>query len=106
MRLWDDTLDIDAIGLIGDRLFRLLRIIPHFDLQSDHTFIYSYPREMRRINRQHRVCNLSGHIWEVETYDRPNDTFHLKCVRCFPHIDSRKTVFSYDPFTTVERKTD
>ena len=106
MRHWDDTLDIDMLRQIGNRLLRIFRFIPHFELQPDYTFIYSYPMEMRKIGRRHRICLLTGHMWEVETYDSPNDTFHLKCVRCFPHIDSRKTVVSYDPFTTVERKTD
>ena len=112
-----DTLDIDAMRRIevmaedamlrfGELLLRVIRFYPHFDLLSDHTFVYSYPHEMRRISRAHRICKLTGHRWEVETYDQPSSRFVLKCVRCFPHIDSRQAVFSYAPFTTVERKTD
>ena len=95
-----DTLDIDTLWTVWRRFF------PHVDLLTDYTFLYTHLPEMRRIRRQRRICKLSGHMWEVETYDPSSNRFVLKCVRCFPHIDSRQAVFSYAPFTTVERKTD
>jgi len=95
-----NTLDIDSLWSIWRKLF------PHVDLLTDYTFLYTHLSEMRRIRRQRRICRITGHLWELENYDPTSNTFVLKCARCFPHIDSRQTIVSYDPFTTVERKTD
>lgn len=95
-----DTLDIDVLTTVWNKLF------PHVDLLTDYTFLYTHLPEMRRIKRQRRICRLAGHLWELETYDPSINTFVLKCARCFPHIDSRQAIVSYDPFTTVERRAD
>ncbi len=97
MPKWASTSVIKSVGI---RLFRRV------DLLDDYTFLNTERAELRRIAKQRRRCTLVGHMWEVESYDRPNGIFQLKCVRCFPHIDSRQVIISYAPFTTVERKTE
>ena len=95
-----DTLDIETLRAVWYKFF------PPTELLDDYTFLHSYSAEMRRIKHQRRTCRLTGHLWELKTYDPTASTFVLKCARCFPHIDSRQAIVSYDPFTTVERKTD
>ena len=95
-----DTLDIDVLWSVWHKFF------PRIELLDDYTFLYLHIPEIRRIKRQRRICRLTGHLWELETYDPSIHTFVLKCARCFPHIDSRRAIVSYDPFTTVERRAD
>lgn len=101
----------DVLGWLKRLLTHPTPILPDhkFLIPPDHGFLDTYPAELRRIKRRRRRCSLVGHMWEVETYDSPTHTFHLKCFRCFPHIDSRQAIVSYAPFrqpNTVERKTD
>jgi len=92
--------NMSVIERIQNRLSRSVGLL------DDYAFLNTERSEIRRIAKQRRRCTLVGHMWEVELYDRPNGIFQLKCVRCFPHIDSRQAIVSYAPFTTVERKTD
>ena len=97
------TLDIDVLGHISDRFRQLTG--PDIDVLEGYEYIYSDDGWVRYVARKRRRCILLGHIWDFKEIRNGNE-YVLECFRCFPHIDSRRVVISYNPFSTVERKTD
>lgn len=62
--------------------------------------------DYRFIARKRRRCTLNGHMWELAQMVPTRNEYIIECYRCFPHIDSRRVIVSYNPFSTVEGKTD
>ena len=99
-----DTLDIEITGRIAEWIIMFWRrrvpVLPDWE----NLGIESY--DFRFIARKRRRCTLVGHIWEMTDLDTSTGEFTIECSRCFPHIDSRRVIVSYNPFSTVQRKTD
>lgn len=102
-----DTLDIEITGRIAEWLALFWdrywhRRVPLLPGWGDVATAY----ELRFIARKRRRCTLVGHIWEMTDLNRSTHEYTIQCGRCHPHIDSRRVIVSYNPFSTVQRKTD
>ena len=104
-----NTLDIDGVRHAVDKLFDWIRdrlnYTPNIKLLPDYQFVFEYPPEVRRIARKRRRCSTNGHMFSFrEIID--GDNYTVICDRCFPHIDSRHVIVSYNPFPTGDTKVD
>jgi len=88
------------------------RLIASTPLISGSEDIRLDARLLRTIHFARRRCSMLGHIWEVEemTTIGSNDSNHLYrfslvCWRCFPHIQSRRVVESYNLFAGSSKET-
>lgn len=108
LRVGQDTLDIRITGRIAEwvALFWRRLTVPDVPLLPEWDWQELEPTVARYIARKRRRCTLNGHIWEFTGLDPKRNEYTIKCFRCFPHIDSRRVVVSYNPFSTVQRKTD
>ena len=103
-----DTLDIEITGRIAEWVILFWRrlTIPNPPLISEWADTELEPANARYIARKRRRCTLNGHIWEFKGMRTDTHEYTIECFRCFPHIDSRRVIVSYNPFSTVEGKTD
>jgi hypothetical protein len=108
LRATGDILDIEILTHILRRIATLwnrltlpsVTLLPEFDgYELDRSAI-------RYLARKRRRCTLNGHMWEFKEIQMDRISYVVECVRCSPHIDSRRVIVSYNPFPTVERKTD
>ena len=85
----------------GWGLKRLQKIVP---ILSDEKYDYMVESSfhLKRIYRLNLICKVSDHIWEVEHIEHGTDgkksTYHVSCVRCFPHKHSRRQFATYNLF--------
>jgi len=63
--------------------------------------------EERQVRRKRMRCRLVGHQWHFVAYvSTVPPSYVLECVRCSPHIHSRKTIQSYNLFSMSQEETD
>lgn len=106
----DDTsaIDMTITGRIAEWFIlvwkrltgQIVPLLPEFE------YLKEEPAAVRYVARKRRRCTLVGHIWEFKEIQMDRVSYVVECFRCHPHIDSRRVIVSYNPFPTVERKTD
>lgn len=103
-----DTLDIEITGKIAEWVIMFWRrlTVPVVPVVPEFQEFGLGPEASRYVARKRRRCNLNGHIWEFKEIQMDGISYVVECFRCFPHIDSRRVIVSYNPFPTVQRKTD
>lgn len=104
MWLHANTMGIDEIGLAMTKVRKFFTYIPDITLLPDYEFIFQYPPEVRRIARRRRRCAVNGHLFSLVAIT-DGDNYTVECQRCFPHIDSRHIISSYNPFPMNESRT-
>ena len=108
LRLSGDTQDIEVTGRIAEWIvlfWKRITVSPPKVL-DDYQYVLDDPAAVRYMKRKRRRCTLNGHIWEFTGLDPSRNEYTIECFRCHPHIDSRRVIVSYNPFSTVQRKTD
>ena len=103
-----NTLDIEALEHLGNKVAAFWRRLttPKVELLDEYNYLLDSPEAVRYVARSRRRCTLNGHIWEFKQMQLDRTRYVVECCRCHPHIDSRRVIISYNPFPTVERKTD
>ena len=108
LRATGDTSDIETLNHIlrWVVLFWNRLTLPNVPLLPEFDSYNLDPSAIRYLARKRRRCTLNGHMWEFKEIQMDRISYVVECVRCSPHIDSRRVIVSYNPFPTVERKTD
>lgn len=92
------------------REWRLRRLVVSTPLLDGYEHMVLEVDDLRSTHRAATRCRRRGHIWECESVtsqevERPIFTFHLVCKSCFPHMQSRRTIQSYNLFAISEKDT-
>ena len=87
------------------RLNRLEKSVPTLE---DFPHVEYSPTQLRLIRRKRFICSNVGHIWEIENIQIDNDyipfKYNMVCTRCFPHMQSRRSVIAYNLFEPSEKE--
>ena len=100
------VIDFDPFRKI--RLWRLERLIQSTPLLDGFEHLTLEADDLKTTHKAHNRCRRLGHIWECESVEsqeveRPIYSFNLVCHACFPHIQSRRTIQSYNLFAISEK---
>jgi hypothetical protein len=90
------------------RLWQLDRLVASTPLLEGFEHLALEVDDLRAIHKYHNRCRRLGHLWECESVEsqeveRPIYKFNLVCRSCFPHIQSRRTIQSYNLFAISEK---
>ena len=96
-------MDIRELGEAVSKVKGFFTYTPKVELLPDYEFLFDYPSELRHIARKRRGCSLNGHMFSL-THIVDGSNYTVECQRCFPHIDSRHVISSYNPFAMNDSK--